>query len=317
MAAVVLDDYLPNLEETPFEADGRPLLLPVELIDEDPLQPRTEFDAESLEELATTIALRGVRQPVSVRPHPDQAGHWMLNFGARRLRAPRIAGKSEIPAFIDEMPDGFDQIIENEQREALKPMELALFVQRQLASGLSQADIARRLGKSKAYICYVSALIDPPDWLIAAYRDGRCRGVKELHDLRRLHDEHPEEVMRILVERTVVSRGAVADLREQLAPGSLASVRPLTVSEPPDTAHVRAPLANVGSPSAAEAVDPSASFQARPQWSLYAEVDGRTVKIVLNAFPSAPDEVVVAEEGARSRGTVKLVELRAMRLQRD
>jgi len=292
-------------------------LLPVALIDEDPLQPRSEFDAESLEELATTIALRGVRQPVSVRPHPDQAGRWMLNFGARRLRASRIAGKGEIPAFIDEPPDGFDQIIENEQREALTPMELALFVQHQLARGLSQAEIARRLGKSKAYVCYVSALIDPPEWLIAAYRDGRCRGLKELHDLRRLHDEHPEEVARLLLERTCVSRGAVADLRGRLAPDANAAARPLTVSGPSDQAHVCEPPVGAGSSSASEVVHQSSGLRARRQWSLCAEVDGRAVKIVLDAFPSDPDEVVVAEEGARIRRTVKLAELRGMRLQRD
>jgi ParB family chromosome partitioning protein len=299
MASVVLDDYLPNLETSPLASDGRPLLLPLELIDEDPLQPRSEFDAESLEELATTIALRGLRQPVSVRPHPDRAGRWMLNFGARRLRASRIAGKGEIPAFIDEPPDGFDQIIENEQREALTPMELALFVQRQLAIGLSQAEIARLLGKSKAYVCYVSALIDPPEWLIAAYRDGRCRGLKELHDLRRLHDEHPEDVGRMLLERTCVSRGAVAGLREQLA------------------TNVRAPQVGVGSSSASQVVRPSPGLRARRKWSLCAEVDGCSVEIVLSEFPNDPDEVVVAEEGERSRRTVKLVELRGMRLQRD
>src|SRR6187200_1709532 len=97
-----LEDYLPNLDDTPMAADGRPLLVPIDLIDEDPLQPRFEFDPETLGELAQTIAAHGVLQPVSVRSHPEHSGRWMLNFGARRLRGSRMAGKTEIPAFVDE-----------------------------------------------------------------------------------------------------------------------------------------------------------------------------------------------------------------------
>lgn len=76
--------------------NGSPLRLPIAFIDEDPEQPRQEFDDDSLAELAATIWDRGVRQPVSVRTHPSEPGRWMLNFGARRLRASKLAGLSEI-----------------------------------------------------------------------------------------------------------------------------------------------------------------------------------------------------------------------------
>ena len=110
--------------------NGAPLVIAIDLIDEDPGQARTEFDDKSLAELAAAIAERGVKQPISARLHPDQPGRWMLNFGARRLRASKLAGKTEIPAFVDEAADSCDQVIENEQCEALRPMDLALFVQR-------------------------------------------------------------------------------------------------------------------------------------------------------------------------------------------
>ena len=126
--------------------------------------------------------------------HPHQPGRWLLNFGARRLRASKLAGKTEIPAFIDETADSYDQVIENEQREGLKPLELALFIQQRLAAGDSQADIARRLGKSRTFVTYATALIDAPDWLMTAYREGRCRGARELHELRSLHAVHPQPV---------------------------------------------------------------------------------------------------------------------------
>ena len=153
---------LAALDEAPSEAVGQPMSVAVGLIDEDPGQPRTEFDPESLQELALTIADRGVCQPVSVRAHPDAPGRFMLNFGARRLRAARLAGKDEIPAFVADLGDGYAQVIENEQREALKPMELALFVQRRIGAGESLAEIARRLGKTRGYLTFVTALIDAP-----------------------------------------------------------------------------------------------------------------------------------------------------------
>jgi ParB family chromosome partitioning protein len=168
-------------------AAGVPMQLPIADIDEDPQQPRQEFDQQSLLELAATIAGRGVRQPVSVRRHPECPGRWILNFGARRLRAARLARESTIAAFEDATADSYDQVIENEQREGLKPLEIALFVKRRLDQGESQADIARRLGKSQPYITYACSLIDAPDWLLDLYRSGKCRGMFELHELRRLH----------------------------------------------------------------------------------------------------------------------------------
>ena len=107
---------------------GAPLQLPIDAIEEDPDQPRQEFDPDGLAELAETIRERGVRQPISVRRHPEKPDRWMLNFGARRLRASKLIGKLDIPAFVDSTADSYDQVIENEQREGLKPLELALFV---------------------------------------------------------------------------------------------------------------------------------------------------------------------------------------------
>ena len=175
--------------DVPTPGEGRPMPLSLDGIDEDPAQPRHEFDANGLLELAATIRDRGVRQPISVRPSLQHAGRWVLNFGARRLRAAKLAGLTEIPAFVDTTADDYDQVIENEQREGLKPLELALFVQKRLACGDSKAEIARRLGKSRQYITLATALIEAPDWLLEVYRLNRCRGIGELYELRRLHGD--------------------------------------------------------------------------------------------------------------------------------
>jgi len=195
---------------------GTPLSLPLDLIDEDPLQPRTAFDEDSLAELAATIASRGVRQPISVRSHPDVAGRWKVNFGARRLRASRLAGLTTIPAFVDETADTYDQVIENEQRQGLQPLELALFIERRLKAGESQAEVARQLGKSRMYVTYLCVLIDAPDWLMTVYRSGKCRGMTELYELARLHDEVGPAVVAWAEERSTISRSEIKLFKQQL-----------------------------------------------------------------------------------------------------
>ena len=210
-----LDD-LAALDAPMLQASGLPLVLPLDSIDEDPEQPRREFDANALEELAQTIRERGVRQPVSVRPHLQRAGRWVLNFGARRLRASRLAGRMDIPAFIDATADSYDQVIENEQRAPLTPLELALFVQKRLALGDKQSEIARRLGKSRQWVTLATALIEAPDWLLEAYRSGRCCGLNELYEVRRLHGEHAQAVEAWVARQAVVSRERLGQLREQL-----------------------------------------------------------------------------------------------------
>lgn len=223
-----LDDLAALDAPTP-DASGLPLMLAIDTIDEDADQPRQEFDADALQELADTIRERGVRQPVSVRPNPRQPDRWILNFGARRLRAARLAGLTQVPAFVDTTADHYDQVIENEQREGLRPLELALFVQKRLALGESQAEIAKRLGKSRQWVTLATAMIEPPDWLLDLYRQGRCRGMLELYELRRLHGEHPRHVEVWASNQDVISRDAVAALRADLSgamAGSPAATRP-------------------------------------------------------------------------------------------
>jgi ParB family chromosome partitioning protein len=201
--------------DAPPGEGGAPRSIALQDIDEDPEQPRSEFDDASLRELAATLTERGVKQPVSVRPHPTEPGRWMLNFGARRLRAARLAGLAHLPAFVDEAADSYDQVIENEQREGLKPLELAMFVKRRMAAGESQAEIARRLGKSPTLITMISAMIDPPPWLLATYRKGQCTGIAELYELRRLHGRQPGRALELLGQGTPITRAALQAARVQ------------------------------------------------------------------------------------------------------
>ena len=191
---------------------GKPMEIPLADIEEDPKQPRTEFSDEAMAEMTASIKARGVRQPVSVRPHPLKPGKWMLNFGARRYRGSLAARKETIPAFVDETSEDFDQIIENEQRDNLKPMELALFIQRKLDEGIKKAEIARKLGKDATVVTQHLALIAPPACIEEIYRSGRCTSPKTLYELRALYDKFPDPVEKWCESSEDVTRKVVAEL---------------------------------------------------------------------------------------------------------
>lgn len=294
-----LDD-LAALDAPTLENTGQPLMLPVASIDEDPEQPRREFEDNRLEDLAETIRSRGVRQPISVRPNLQAPGRWMLNFGARRLRASKMAGMAEIPAFIDTTADSYDQVIENEQREGLRPLELALFVQKRIALGDNQAEIAKRLGKSRQWVTLATALIEPPDWLLQAYREGRCRGINELYDLRRLHGEHGDEVEAWSARQPTITRDRLTELRAALERRTAAVPVPAGDAEQPtgcaDPAGAN-PVAdaNTQAPTRARGstVDPRSSptrtalpeAPARSDQRVHVEFEGHDYQLVVSVVP--------------------------------
>lgn len=294
--ALQLEDLV-ALDAPMADASGTPLMLALDAIDEDPEQPRREFDEASLQALADTIRERGVRQPISVRPHPAQPGRWLLNFGARRLRAARLAGLAQIPVFVDTTADRYDQVIENEQREGLRPLELAMFVQKRMSLGESQAEIARKLGKSRQWVTLVTAMIDPPDWLMQAYREGRCRGLKELHELRKLHEGHPQQVEAWQKDQSDITRSSVQALRADLA---------VVAADPP-------PIAVVVTMPPAQAVtrpDPMPVPSRRPL-ALQVEMNGQRCELLVTRPPAQPGHVYVKRLDG---GEVVLAPARALTL---
>lgn len=195
---------------------GKPLDIPLADIEEDPDQPRKEFTPEAMQEMTDSIRARGVKTPVSVRSHPSKPGKWMLNYGARRYRGSHAAGRPTIPAFVDEAHDDYDQVIENIQRDDLKPMELALFIKKRLDAGDQKKAIAKNLGKDGAIITQHLALIDPPACIEDAYSNGKCTSPKTLYELRGLHEKFPEQVEAWCADAAEITRKTVADLADEL-----------------------------------------------------------------------------------------------------
>ena len=286
----------------------------LDAIDEDPGQPRQEFEPAALAELADTIRERGVLQPVSVRRHSTQPGRYVLNFGARRLRASRLASKTSIPAFIDELATSYDQIVENEQREGLTPLELALFVERRLKAGDSQADIARRLGKSRPYVTYATALIDPPDWLLMLYRQGRCRGLLELYELRHLHACCPETARWLESGDEPITRQRIAAAKSTMVPDRSLKAARAGDTAPADGAparerHVAAAPSQV---RPKEGTDPDTCE--RSTYVLVAELNGQTVEVIVDDAPPDEGDVFVRTKGKGDRysapaGAIRLIGL--------
>lgn len=185
---------------------GRPVEIPLDEIIEDPDQPRTQFDDDALRELAASIARFGVIQAISVRPK-NAAGKHVIIFGARRYRASRLAGRDRIRAVVEaaETPDAYLQLVENIQRDDLKPLEIAAFVTGRLQAGDRSSAIAERLGKPKDWVSRYAAVAKMPDVLRDKLATSPIRAVYELFQAWR---DHPEAV-----ERIVRSQDAFTDAR--------------------------------------------------------------------------------------------------------
>ncbi|MEO8246632.1 MAG: ParB/RepB/Spo0J family partition protein [Chloroflexota bacterium] len=154
-----LDALIPR----PTSDEPGVLQLPVGRIRRNPHQPRERFDDERLGELAASIAVHGVLQPILVRALPD--GDYELVAGERRLRATRLAGLERIPAIVRETQGAGDQLeialIENVQRADLNAIETAL-AYRELTQrfGLTHEAVARQVGKSRVAVSNALRLLD-------------------------------------------------------------------------------------------------------------------------------------------------------------
>jgi ParB family chromosome partitioning protein len=151
-------------------------LLAVSDIEPHPDQPRRHFDETALDELAASIAARGVIQPVIVRPR-GTAGRYQLVAGERRWRAAQRAQIHEIPAIIRVLSDREVMalaLIENLQREDLNAIEEARAYHRLAeGEGMSQAEIARMVDKSRSHIANHQRLLSLPEPVIALVEQGR------------------------------------------------------------------------------------------------------------------------------------------------
>jgi ParB family chromosome partitioning protein len=152
---------------------GSPIELPIDQITPNPHQPRREFNEAALNELAASLKSNGLIQPIVVRPM--SVGGYQLVAGVRRLRASKLAGLSAIPAIIRDV-DPFTQaqmaLVENIHRADLNPIERASAYKSLIEQlGLTQAELAQRLGEDRTTITNFVRLMELPEPVRDLIRD--------------------------------------------------------------------------------------------------------------------------------------------------
>ena len=156
-------EVLPMINEKPRTA-GQVLLIPNDQIYPNPNQPRQVFDQEELVNLAISIRMNGILQPITVRK--TDKGYELVS-GERRLRASRLAGLISIPCIVvdvNSMKSAVFALIENLQRQNLNYFEEALAIERLMNEyGISQEDAARRLGKAPSTVSNKLRLLSLPE----------------------------------------------------------------------------------------------------------------------------------------------------------
>lgn len=222
----------------PASRAGGLAMLPISQITPHPDQPRRVFDEAALEELAASIAQRGVIQPIIVRP--VAGGRYQLVAGERRWRAAQRARLHEIPALVRDLSEREVMalaLIENLQREDLNPIEEARAYQR-LAEleGMTQAEIARMVDKSRSHVANFQRLLALPDGVIARVEKGE---LSMGHARALIGCDDAETIAESAVSRQMSVREVEKLVRRKLR-GDTTPRRARTARDPGDDADIAA-----------------------------------------------------------------------------
>jgi ParB family chromosome partitioning protein len=151
--------------------------LAVDMLEPSPFQPRQEMDEAALQELADSIAQRGILQPLLVRPTPGRPDHYQIIAGERRWRAAQRISLHEVPVLVRPLSDSDAMaagLVENLQREDLNAIEEAEGYKRLLEEfSLSQDKLGEAVGKSRAHIGNIIRLLKLPEPVRAMLRQGQ------------------------------------------------------------------------------------------------------------------------------------------------
>jgi ParB family chromosome partitioning protein len=185
--------------------------LPIDLIDANPFQPRTDFNAEELESLAESIRVQGVLQPILVRSHPSLPERYQIVAGERRFRAAMQAGLTEIPTILRDMDDSDAAVValvENLQRQDLNAIEEAEGYQRLLVDfGLTHESLGLAVSKSRSHIGNTIRLLKLPDPVL---RDVRSGSLSSGHARALINAPNPEALAEQILKRGMSVRQAEA-----------------------------------------------------------------------------------------------------------
>jgi len=176
--------------------------LPVDQIDANPFQPRSDFNQEELQSLAESIRVQGILQPIMVRKHPTAPDRYQIVAGERRFRAGTLAGLLEIPAIIREMDDSDAAVValvENLQRQDLNAIEEAEGYQRLLEEfGLTHEALGYAVSKSRSHIGNTIRLLRLPDPIKLDVRSGT---ISSGHARALINAPNPDAITEQVIKR--------------------------------------------------------------------------------------------------------------------
>ena len=217
----------------------------IEEIETNPFQPRQHFDQEALNELAESIKVHGIIQPITVRKLAEH--QYQLISGERRFQASKIAGLKSLPAYVRSANDQQMlemALIENIQRENLNPIEISLSYQRLISEcNLKQEELGERVGKNRTTVTnYLRLLKLPPDIQIAL-RDNR---ISMGHARAIINIEDPASQLFIFKKIVTddLSVRAVESMARELASGSKELVETKPQSAPKEIHQLQSRLSS-------------------------------------------------------------------------
>ena len=188
----------PKVSDTaPSSIEGAPTVLRLDVLQAGKYQPRTRMDEGSLYELAESIKAQGIMQPILVRPVGE--GRYEIIAGERRSRAAKLAGLTEVPVLVKDVPDeaaAAMALIENIQREDLNPLEEAQGLQRLTVEfGLTHEQAAQAVGRSRSAASNLLRLLNLADpvqsMLMAGDIDmGHARALLPLDKVQQITTAH-------------------------------------------------------------------------------------------------------------------------------
>lgn len=214
-------------ESKPSDVTDNVREISIGLIDRNEEQPRTNFDPKALDELAASIKVHGIIQPILLN---EKDGRYVIVAGERRWRAARMAGLKTVPAIVKNFTSkeiSEIAIIENLQREDLNPIESARAIQKLINKfDLTQENVAERIGKSRSAVTNTLRLLSLPNEVIKYIEDGKlsaghARTLLSIEDKDKLL-----EIARFCVEKKLSVRELEKLVKDILKPSKNKEKKP-------------------------------------------------------------------------------------------
>jgi len=285
---------------------GAAMKLRLDQVEEDPDQPRQSFDPEALEQLAASIRMVGVLQPIAVRPLTGD--RYRLVYGARRLRAAKLAERSHIPAYVveDEQAGLTAQVIENQLRAGLSNSDLAEAIRRLSEGGMKVKEIAVVTGLPDWRLRHFRAVPTLPPFLLARLDQADMRALYELQGAWEKAKEPARDALEAAVGRLPEDETlTVTEARRVISAVTGKPMHSIALERPPEVPADTPRDTSASSPKP-PSTPPGTKPGKRPE-VVVATADGKRGALVLDRRPSGGGLAVVEIEG-------EVVELRCIEL---